>query len=140
MNWGTKLMIGMGLFMAFIITLATLMIRSKSDDLVDSNYYERGINYNKDYDKKEQVRKDHAEPGLIISNRAITLTFMKPAQGTVRMMRPADKRMDRTAPFQTDKHQQLEIPLKNFAKGSWKVELEWQSEGKFYLYDKEVML
>lgn len=140
MNWGTKLMIGMGLFMAFIIALGTLMIRSKSDALVDSNYYERGIRYDEDYQKKEQVKKDHAEPGLAISNTIVALSFKKPATGTVRMMRPADKRLDRTEPFKTNAQQQLEIPLQHFTKGRWKIELEWQSEGKSYLYEKEINL
>ncbi len=133
-------MIGMGLFMAFIIALGVMMVRSKNDALVDNDYYERGIHYNQDYDKKENVKRDHAAPGLVINNSSITLTFMKPARGTLRMIRPADKRLDRTVSFKSNQHQQFEIPLKSFAKGQWKIELEWQSEGKTYLYEREVRL
>ena len=66
MNWGTKLLIGMGLFMAFIITLAVLMIKSGSDDLVDKDYYQKGIEYDKDYERKSQMQKDQAEPEISI--------------------------------------------------------------------------
>ena len=60
MNWGTKLVIGMGLFMAFIITLVVFMMRSGSDDLVDKDYYQKGIEYDKEYTRKNQVQQDQA--------------------------------------------------------------------------------
>ena len=140
MNWGTKLAIGMALFIGFIVTLMVFMLKSKSDALVDNDYYEKGIHYNKDYDKKENVKKDDAAPLILIGKNNIRLTFKKTAQGSVTMIRTADKRLDRTTPLQTDVNQNFEIPLQHFAKGLWKLQLEWESDGKSYLYEKEVML
>ncbi len=64
MNWGTKLIIGTALLMSFIITLAVLMIRNDSDDFIDANYYEKGIEYDKDYERKNQLIEDKAEPKI----------------------------------------------------------------------------
>jgi len=140
MNWGTKLAIGMALFIGFIITLSVLMITSKSDALVDNDYYEKGINYNKDYNKKENLKQDNATPVILVSEDNIKLSFKKSALGSVKMIRTADKRLDHTEPLQTDVNHNFEIPLQHFAKGLWKLHLEWQSDGHAYLYEKEVML
>lgn len=58
MNWGTKIVIGMASFMAFIIVLATLMIRSNPDPLVDEDYYEKGLNYDQEIKRMEKVKQD----------------------------------------------------------------------------------
>lgn len=52
MNWGTKLIIGMALFMAFIIGLAVFMLNSNADPLVDKDYYEKGLKYDELKGKK----------------------------------------------------------------------------------------
>lgn len=139
MNWGTKLIIGMALFMSFIITLAVLMIRSDSDDLVDANYYEKGIEYDKDYDRKSQLIKDHAEPEISV-NELLKITFKSPAVGNIRLIHPSDKTMDSTMNFNSGTGIQVEFPLANFRKGHWKVSLEWTSSGKSYLYDKNIII
>ncbi len=140
MNWGTKLIIGMLSFMTFIIVLAVLMIRSESDDLVESDYYEKGINYNVDYNKKENVINDKAAPKVSIVNNAIVLTFSHHAEGKVKLIRTADKRMDQTLVLSTDSANQFQLPMAGKASGLWKLQLDWESNGKPYLYEKEVIL
>lgn len=58
MNWGTKIIIGMVSFMAFIIVLGILMIRSNPDPLVDEDYYEKGLNYDQEIKRMEKVKQD----------------------------------------------------------------------------------
>lgn len=139
MNWGTKLVIGMALFMAFIITLAVLMIRSDSDDLVDTNYYEKGIEYNKDYDRKNQLIKDKAEPEIIVEDN-LTIIFKSPAVGSIRFIHSSDKTKDNTMNINSGTGTQVEFPLESFRKGHWKVSLEWKSNGKSYMYDKNIVI
>jgi hypothetical protein len=139
MNWGTKLVIGMALFMSFIITLAVLMIRSDSDDLVDTNYYEKGIEYNKDYDRKNQLIKDKAEPEIIVKDN-LTIIFKSPAVGSIRFLHPSDKTKDSTMNINSGTGTQVDFPLESFRKGHWKVSIEWKSNGKSYLYDKNIVI
>lgn len=140
MNWGTKLALGLATFMTFIVVLGILMIRSNDDALVDKDYYEKGINYNMDYDRKENVKRDHAEPLVILTEDNIVLTFSQQAAGKVKLIRTADKKMDKLLKLQTDTAKQFHIPVAGKAKGLWKLQLEWNSNGKDYLFEKEVML
>ena len=139
MNWGTKLVIGMALFMSFIITLAVLMIRSDSDDLVDANYYEKGIEYDKDYERKSQLIKDKAEPEISVNDH-LKIIFKDPAEGNIRFIHSSDKTKDSTISFNSGTDRQVEFPLNNFRKGQWKVSLDWKSNGKSYLYDKNIII
>jgi hypothetical protein len=139
MNWGTKLVIGMGLFMSFIITLAVLMIRSESDDLVDVNYYEKGIEYDKDYIRKNQLITDKAEPEISVSDQ-LTIIFKSPAKGSIRFIHPSDKTKDNTLSIDSGSDNQVQIPLNEYRKGHWKVSIEWKSNEKSYLYEKDIII
>ena len=140
MNWGTKLIIGMLTFMTFIIVLVVQMFRSNNDALVDNDYYEKGIHYNIDYNKKENVIKDQAAPEVRIEANTIVITFKESATGTVKLIRTADKRMDQNLVLNTDAANQFQLPLTGKAGGLWKLKLDWKSNGTAYLYEKEVML
>lgn len=139
MNWGTKLILGMAVFMSFIITLVVLMVRSNSDDLVDANYYEKGIEYNKDYERKRQLIEDQAEPEINVNNQ-LKIIFKNPAEGNIRFIHPSDKTKDSTLNFNSGSGLEVEFPINNFRKGHWKVSMEWKSNGKSYLYDKNIII
>ena len=139
MNWGTKLVIGMALFMSFIITLAVLMIRSDSDDLVDTNYYEKGIEYDKDYVRKTQLIEDKAEPEISLNDQ-MTIIFKSPAIGSIRFLHPSDNTKDSIMTINSGAGNQVIFPLESFRKGHWKISLEWKSNGKSYLYDKNITI
>jgi hypothetical protein len=139
MNWGTKLVIGMGLFMAFIITLVVFMMRSDSDDLVDKDYYQKGIEYDKEYARKNQVQQDNAEPEIYVGD-SLKIVFKKPATGSVRFLHPSDKKNDRTLNMETSKNNVFVLPLNETSKGHWKLILEWKSEGKEYLLEKNILI
>ncbi len=139
MNWGTKLVIGMALFMSFIITLAVLMIRSDSDDLVDTNYYEKGIEYDKDYVRKNQLIKDKAEPEISVNDQ-LTIIFKSPAMGSIRFIHPSDKTKDSTMNINSGTGLQVDFPLDGLRKGHWKIYLEWESNGKSYIFEKNIII
>ena len=139
MNWGTKLLIGMGLFMAFIITLAVLMIKSGSDDLVDKDYYQKGIEYDKDYESKSQMQKDQAEPEISIGE-SIRIIFKKPMTGTARFLHPSDHKNDRIVSLNSGITNEIVIPLTDLAAGHCKLIIELKSDAKEYLYEKSITI
>ncbi len=140
MNWGTKIIIGMVTFMTYILVLVFFMMTSDSDALVDNNYYERGIDYDKDYNKKENVIKDNAQPVVILTDDYITVKFTKNAIGTATLVRTADKRLDQSMILKTDDAHQFIMPIKGKATGLWKLQLDWKSNEKPYLHEKEIIL
>ena len=140
MNWGIKIVLGLAAFMTFIMVLAYFMMTSKNDDLVDADYYEKGINYNVDYEKKTRVTKNQATPEVLINSQRLTITFKQAATGTVKLIRTADKTMDKNMTLTTDSLNQYNIPVTGLATGLWKLQIDWNSNGLSYLYEKEVML
>lgn len=140
MNWGTKVILGLATFMGFIIVLAVIMFNSKTDALVDNDYYEKGINYNQVYNRKEQVYLDQAKPVITVTPENITLTFKQEARGTVRLMRTADKKLDRVFPFENTTDRSFHIPAAGLRTGSWRLIVDWVSTDKSYLYEQEIKL
>ena len=62
------------------------------------------------------------------------------AEGKVKIIRPSDKRMDKVVNFKTDAEYRSAIPSKEIAKGRWKLIITWNSAGKSYLDEQEVMI
>ncbi|WP_276360712.1 FixH family protein [Daejeonella sp. H1SJ63] len=139
MNWGTKLVLGMVTFMTFIITLVVLMMRSDSDDLVDQNYYQKGIEYDKDYIRKSRVNVDKAEPEISVG-QSLKITFKNPAKGNIRFLHPSDQTKDRVVSMDSGMGNTADIPLNEFTGGHWKVMLEWESSGKGYMFEKDIII
>jgi hypothetical protein len=140
MNWGSKLIIGMFCFMSMIVVFGVLMVRSKSDALVDTDYYEKGILYDAEYNKKRNVKQDHAEPIFEVTKDSLILTFAKPAEGKIKFIRMSNKNLDRAVSLQTESMNQAKFPILDKPRGLWKLQLDWQSADKAYIYEKEVML
>lgn len=46
-NWGTKIVIALGLFVALITSFGIYMVTQDTDTLVHEDYYERGLNYDR---------------------------------------------------------------------------------------------
>lgn len=141
MNWGIKIVIGMGLFIAFIVALGVIMVNSENDALVDTDYYEKGLEYNSEYKLKEQAIKDNATPQITVNQRSVEIKFKTPSAGSVKMMRTSDKKMDRVLKFKTDSLSILNLLTDDLAKGQWRVIIEWKNgKGTSYLDEQEVML
>lgn len=140
MNWGVKLMIGMLCFMSFIIILAVKMINSKTDALVDNDYYEKGLAYDKDYNRKEQVKTDGAAPEIKVKDGYILLKFKDKVVGEAKLIRNSDKRLDRKIMISTDTLHSVKIPAVELEKGRWRLIISWTTDGKAYLDEQEVMV
>ncbi len=140
MNWGIKLMIGMFCFMSFIVVLVVLMINSKSDALVDTDYYEKGLAYDQDYNRKEQVKIDNAAPVISITDSNILLTFKDKAEGELKLIRNSDKRMDKRISINTDVLHTMKVPLNGIEKGQWRLIIAWSTDGIPYLNEQEIII
>lgn len=128
------------LFMAFIVVLGILMIRSDSDALVETNYYEKGLNYDDEYAAKTQVGKDQASPDVNIDATSISIIFKTAVKGQVKLTRNDSKSADTTVRFLT-KTGKLNLNISKLAKGRWHMITSWENlEGIKYLKDEEIYL
>jgi hypothetical protein len=135
MNWGNKIVVILTVFVLFILGMSLVMFMSPQDDF-DHDYYEKGLNFDKDYNREKQVTIDHAEPQIQVNNGQILISFTRPALGKIKFQRPSSTVPDK---LYTVNGQQLVIPA-DMPHGKWEMEFEWQSDGKAYLYQKSLYL
>ena len=140
LNWGNYLIIGMATFMVFIMSMAVYMFAQTKDDY-DKQYYEKGIDFDQDYNRERQVFADRVVPQISFNVQNMLVKFAAPAKGQLRFTRAADRRMDKLFPVEsTNAADPVIIPLKALVKGPYKLRCEWQSNLKQYLYEQEIMI
>ena len=123
--------------MGFILTLSARMIFSDKDDLVEKDYYEKGLNYDQQYQQKQNVIHDEAAPELEVESGLLKLRFKIPVTGTARFAHSSDKNLDWELPINTAT---AVIPVQGLEKGQWRLILNWQGDGKKYQFEKVVQL
>lgn len=139
LNWGSGIVLGMTAFVAFIVVLGVQMFRDSPGDY-DHQYYEKGLAYDSVYAKEKQVFTDNATPHLKILGKSIQVQFVNASTGQIRFERPSDPNQDKLVSFQSNGSEPAVIPIDKFAKGQWQITVEWLSNGKKYLYQREMYL
>ena len=127
------------IFMLFIIGMSIYMFNAPADEY-DHNYYEKGLNYTRDYNLEEQVTKDHAQPVIEQQKGEVVLSFKEPITGTIKFVRPSNKSQDKAFAINSGADKQVVLPLKDIASGQWQLVISWKSNNKNYLYKQELFI
>lgn len=138
MNWGKKLVLGMALFMSFIIFLSTKMILSNNDELIDKNYYEDGLNYDKEYNAHKQALKDSVIPEFDVNATGLSINFPTKVSYNISSKFLANAGKDRNYKGIADKT--ILIPSSEMDKGEWVLNLRYSATGKEYQIKKEIIM
>ncbi len=142
MNWGTKIVMGMFAFMLFIVTMVIYMFHIQGRDaLIEENYYEKGINYNAEFNAKQNVLQDDAKPKITVTGTQIVIQLKDSAQYELLLMRPADSGDDVKLKGNTTGASNLILVNRaTMAKGLWFVNIGWNVKGKKYLFKNNITL
>lgn len=127
------------IFMLFISAMGVRMFMVPGDDY-DHQYYEKGLTFNRDYDREKQVTTDQATPVIEQVGQTLALKFKTPLTGSILFERPSDQQQDRTFPLAPDENNKVVLPVAKLATGKWQLTLNWQHEGKNYLYHQEITI
>lgn len=139
MNWGKGLFIGMSIFMLFIIALAVMIFRQDTDGY-DHGYYEKGLEFNTEYNREKLVFVDGVKPGVRLAGHLLQINFKEKAQGRLLLQRPSDEKMDKSIMFHSDPSGRVYVPLKQFTRGHWQLILAWSSNSKQYTYQQKIFV
>lgn len=140
MNWGLKIVFGLGAFMLFIVGAGVYMVSKDTDTLVAEDYYEKSITYNEVYRQKQNVLDHQVRPAVLVRNDTLYITFVKPEnRGNLIFNRPSDNKLDLSLPFLTNSRY-YQLPIGSFVKGSWRLEISWQQNGTQYSFDHNLYL
>lgn len=127
--------------MSFIIVLSMKMIFSEKDDLVEKDYYQKGLDYDAEYTKVQNVRSDDAEPVIAIGlNKQLDIVFKRPSKGVAKLSHSSNRELDRAFHINSDTGKVVRLKLSDLASGYWHLELDWNSDTSSYIYKKKVYL
>jgi hypothetical protein len=139
MNWGKGIIAGMLVFMLFIISMCIYMFRIPADEY-DHQYYEKGLRFDRDYDRERQVGIDHAQPLITRNGQTLLLKFTAPVTGKINFIRPSNQALDKEFQFNSGASDTATISLAAIWTGQWQLVLEWESNHKAYLYHQEIYI
>lgn len=138
-NWGTKLVFFALLFMIFVISRQEVA-------LVDDNYYEKGLNYQKEIDNNASIDSSIAIEIAYVqtSNHSPekALFILKSSAGdildaNIQYYRPSNPSLDQQFKTQILGKKRLKHSLQSLAPGIWKVVLTWNQGEKEYRVEKK---
>ena len=142
MNWGKKIVLTMAIFMLFILGLGAYMLSKQGNDtLVESNYYEKGLTYEEEYDAQENAFSEHAEPTITINPNQLILQLKDSASYSIVLMRPSNAKADKQLSGKTiGTNHLILLERKATDKGVWLLDLKWKSNNKNYQFKKSITL
>lgn len=143
-NWGTGIVIAFIAFISFIMYFVINMNMTDKYDtsLVREDYYEAELELQNDIDKENNSKSLETNLTWKRTDEGLEISFPESLDsdkitGKVFLYRPSNKQVD----FETAislSNQNLLIPDKRLLDGRWNIRVDWQYNGKSYLYKKEI--
>jgi len=144
-NWGKGIVIGMVLFIGFIMFLVITMITDKryEHDLVTESYYQKEMELQDDiYAQQNAVAMtDQIHIGKSVDGYVIQFpkTFSPDKlSGKVFLYRPSNKELDFEIPIDINSSNLL-IPKNRLLDGRWDITIDWAYEGRSYRVKKQII-
>ncbi|MEM7185607.1 MAG: FixH family protein [Bacteroidota bacterium] len=144
-NWGTGLVIGMLLFIGFIMYFVITMTTDKkySHDLVTEDYYQKEMVYQEEIDAENNLKRYDQQITGKRTTEGWLLQFPEEidpqkVEGTVFLYRPSNKLLDFDLPMVISGTNLL-IPDNRLLDGRWNITLDWIYEGERFMYKKSIM-
>ncbi len=144
-NWGTGIVIAFISFIAFILYFVITMNTNKKykHDLVTEEYYKEELQYQNEINKLKNAKTLNTNIVYNKTNEGIVIQFPKDFDtekitGKMFLYRPSNKQLDFETTISLSKTYLL-IPDKRLVDGRWDIKIDWQYNGKNYLYKKSIV-
>lgn len=140
MNWGTKIFVVLALFVIGMAAVGLYMVGQDQDSLVESDYYERGINFDEVYQRRENLDQFQAKPTILLQNDTLQIRFVhRGNQGQLKLKRSSDSSLDQNLDLSISGDVFL-LPVSELERGSWNLHLEWEAQGHPFLHEQMIYL
>ncbi len=143
-NWGTGIVIAIGLFMAFILYFViTMMTNSDYDhDLVIEDYYKQEIGFQDELDARNNAAQLEKSIRIEQSPEGVKIVFPgeyagQLTEGKVVFYRVNQKNLDFEKPLEL-KDASMHIPAGEIVSGRWDVSVYWKMNGKTYTVKENI--
>ena len=140
MNWGVKIFLTFGVCVMGFVLVGIYMVTKDTDTLEHDDYYERGINYDEVYDRRQNLQRQRAKPKLSLHADTLLIRFTAEGNsGQVYLKRASDSSRDEKIPFSVA-GDVLHLPLDSLLRGMWEVDIEWKSGPHAFQYVETIYL
>lgn len=145
MNWGKKIALAYGLFVAFMIVLVVACVKQNDIFLVSEDYYKQEIQYQDRIDNISNASQLQHPVTVELNDETnilrVDLTKESVgAEGKVTFYRPSNPALDREFPVELSAAGVQEFTTKSLAKGLWLIKVQWQKDGKNYYKEQKVQV
>lgn len=139
MNWGTRIAIGYGVFVVFILSLVVMAFQ-QDFDLVADNYYEQEIAYQGRIDQMTNAKNDGQKVDIIKSEANVQLAFSNAANDVkVHIFRPSDDTKD-IVMEEASVDSYITVPTDQFIPGKYLVKVEWKVNEQTYYQEQTLFM
>lgn len=144
-NWGFFIAALYGGFVLFILACVGFASFQRFD-LVEKQYYEKGIAHQDQIDQMNRVASLSAAPTFKYVSSPASLVISFPSSingadvtGQVLLFRPSNSSYDRTVPLAVAGDGTQSVDMNNLPAGKWKVKMTWAYQGQSY-YQEELII
>ncbi len=143
-NWGTGIVIAIGLFMSFILYFVIKMSTDSTYDyeMVVDDYYKQEIGFQAELDGRNNAANLTNKLRVEQSLKGILLVFPEEIasqmeNGSVTFYRVNKKELDFEKSIQLSENKML-IPAESLLPGRWDVSVRWEMNGKTYITQDQI--
>ena len=142
--WGKGVWLIYGGFVLFVLGCVAVAA-IQHIDLVESDYYEKGLDYQKQIKKIEMGSREAPAVTALTDKMGIIVNFetayiTPDFKGTVLFFRPSDARLDFEIPLRLNKSGEQEITDTRLQNGFWRVKINWQTVGESYYSEYKIFI
>lgn len=144
-TWGHGVVIALGLFILFILSLIFLFTRGwQNAEMVSDNYYQEELVYQNVIDAKNNADKLLVKPTFSQSPAGITITFPKEItldenKVLFHLFRTNDGNLDIEKEISLGEDGKILIPKQVLVEGSYTLIINWDSNKTPYQIDYDVL-
>jgi hypothetical protein len=141
MNWGGKIIIVYGIFVAGILFLVVKSSMQKMD-LVTTDYYAKELKYQDKIDEQKRVNELSDTIKYEVKNNLFSIVFPKDfsgknIEGEAVLYSPSDENNDVKHSFSVDNNT-VNISLAGVKNGLYNLQLTWKVEAVNYYYETKI--
>ena len=143
MNWGYKILIVYGVFVAGILFMVFRSANQKMD-LVTTDYYAKELKYQDNIDATTNANALSEDIRYEIKNNQVVLHFPKDffgkkITGNAVLYCPSDEDKDIKQDFSLQ-DAPLILQLTNRSKGQYELHISWQADGITYYFEQKIFI
>ncbi len=130
-------------FALFLVFRAFISV-DEGVDLVAPDYYEKGVAYQEQIDKRKRSQKLNEKIEVLLDSQKrellihIPRSFNSPFEGKLLFFRPSDSTLDFSLPIQIDRDGNQAIDLSPYKSGFWRVKIDWRMAGLNYYQEEAI--